>query len=223
MGCEQRTVLAPVVQSQWWDSNSTVTQHRVVAGETLYAIAFRYDKDYRQLAAINHIPSPYHVTTGQMIYLKKRPTSAPRPRSKPHSVTVRRSKQERQTPQPAMRKGHWIWPARGVILTSFAPAKGRKGMDIGGRKGRRILATAGGTVAYAGDGLPGYGNLILIKHPNQLLSAYGYNAQNLVHEGQTIRAGQAIATMGQSPHHRYAVHFEIRKAGKAVNPKSYLR
>ncbi len=221
VACEEATSLAPVVDGNWRSSDVNATRYRVGRGDTLFSIAFRYDQDYRRLAAINHLQSPYIVKVGQVIVLKSTYSSPPSYRNVP---SVRRAQQPMQQAiaSPGIRGSRWLWPARGPILASFAPGLGRKGIDIAGARGQTIRATANGTVAYAGDGLPGYGNLILIQHPQQLLSAYGYNARNLVHAGQTVRAGQPIAVMGTSPHRRYAMHFEVRKAGTPVNPNYYL-
>ena len=95
-------------------------------------------------------------------------------------------------------------------------------MLINGRAGQAINAAASGHVVYAGSGLIGYGQLIILKHNDTYLSAYGYNASLLVKEGQTIKKGQRIATMGEGPEHRARLHFEIRRNGKPVNPRQYL-
>ncbi len=221
--CEQRTTLAPVVEANWRASNIAAT-HRVQRGETMYSIAFRYDQDYRQLAAINRIPRPYLLAVGQVIHLKpSQPQAMPRPVYAPRKIIPARTwHPQPQSLKATNRAGAWLWPAQGAILTSFSPQQGKKGIDIAGKAGQSIRATANGTVAYAGDGLPGYGNLILIKHDNQFLSAYGYNARNLVREGQVVRAGQVIALMGMSPNRRNAVHFELRKAGQPTNPRYFL-
>ena len=224
------SALAPVVEGPWHSMQPMPKRYRVQAGDTLYSIAFRYDQDYRRLAAMNHLHSPYVVKLGQFISLKP-PSSGPGTSFTPMLSLV---------PQPSRRQGsrlinyelhdtpapkhsHWLWPTRGRIIADFAPELGKKGIDIAGSRNQTIRATASGWVAYAGDGLPGYGNMILIQHPHQVLSAYGYNARNLVHAGQSIRAGQAIAIMGTGPQHRYATHFELRKAGKPINPKYFLQ
>ena len=216
--CDDRETLAPVVESNWRAYHDNASQHIVRSKETLYSIAFRYDQDYRQLAARNHINPPYLLAVGQVVYLKSQASYA-----KPQRQKRTRSLYARPMPTRPQPRGRWAWPARGPLLASFVPAQGKKGIDIAGHKGQSVYATAGGVVAYAGDGLAGYGNLILIKHDNQYLSAYGYNARNLVHVGQTVRAGQPIAAMGMNHNRRYALHFEIRKAGIPVNPSYYLR
>lgn len=218
--------LAPVVEGHSRTHFTTPNQYRVRRGDTLYSIAFRYDQDYRRLAAINHMKKPYVVKVGQMIVLKPSLYSAPSRQMSTRRIQKPTARSWVEKPifvSPTMAKNaHWRWPTRGRILSGFAPSLGRKGVDIAGSRGQTIRATANGTVAYAGDGLPGYGNMILIQHPHQLLSAYGYNAQNLVHAGQTVQAGQPIATMGVSPQHQYAMHFEVRKAGKPVDPRYFL-
>lgn len=235
VACDMRSDLAPVVDGNWRAANPNASYYRVRTGDTLYAIAFRYDQDYRRLAAINHLQSPYLVKVGQVIYLKSPSTPPIRTQRTvyvPTSTPVARSRQRHPMTPPVSRPAvvtglplhkHWLWPVSGKIVASFAPEQGKKGIDIAGKKGQTIRATADGTVAYAGDGLPGYGNLILIQHSKQLLSAYGYNARNLVRAGQTVHAGQAIGIVGVSPQRHYAMHFEVRKAGRPVNPRYFLR
>ena len=225
--CSQREGLAPVVELNWRETNSHVSQHIVTRGETLYAIAFRYDQDYRQLAAANHLYSPYSLRIGQAIRLLPgrnpiRTANTSRyvaPKFTNYSYT------QRQRYSSPVHRGsdQWLWPARGRIVSTFVPEQGKKGLDIAGKKGDKIYAAGSGTVAYAGSGLAGYGNLIIIKHNNQYLTAYGNNAHNLVREGQSIKAGQMIADMGVIDRRFWGVHFEIRQAGKPVNPLSYLR
>ncbi len=227
VACDEGGALAPVVDGNWRATNPSANYYRVKSGDTLYSIAFRYDQDYRRIAGMNGLQSPYVVKVGQVIRLKPQYTTAPTRRVVyTASRSPQRGNRQLQRPQPFVphlsSNTHWLWPARGPILSGFAPELGKKGIDIAGKKGQTIRASANGTVAYAGDGLPGYGNLILIQHPKQLLSAYGYNARNLVHAGQTVHAGQAIAIMGVSPQRHYAMHFEVRKAGSPVNPGYFL-
>lgn len=120
-------------------------------------------------------------------------------------------------------KIHWIWPAKGNIVATYSPAAGRKGVDIAGKMGEPIYAAAPGKVAYSGNGLRGYGNLIIIKHNDEFLSAYAHNQKLLVREGQEVKAGQQIATMGNTESRKVMLHFEIREAGKSVNPLLYVK
>lgn len=117
----------------------------------------------------------------------------------------------------------WRWPANGNIIENFSSTQGgSKGMDIAGKKGQPILAAAAGRVVYAGNALRGYGNLIIIKHNDDYLSAYAHNDTMLVQEQQEIRAGQQIATMGSTGTSSTRLHFEVRYKGKPVNPLRYL-
>ncbi|MBV8041111.1 MAG: murein hydrolase activator NlpD [Pluralibacter sp.] len=117
----------------------------------------------------------------------------------------------------------WRWPTDGKIIENFSGADGgNKGIDIAGSKGQAIVATADGRVVYAGNALRGYGNLIIIKHNDDYLSAYAHNDTMLVREQQEVKAGQKIATMGSSGTSSTRLHFEIRYKGKSVNPLQYL-
>lgn len=115
----------------------------------------------------------------------------------------------------------WIWPSPGVLLAGFDEAK-NKGLDIGGKAGDSVMAAADGRVVYAGAGLRGYGNLIILKHNNTYLTAYAHNQTLLVKEDQNVQKGQKIAEMGNSDADRVKLHFEIRRQGKPVDPSRYL-
>jgi len=117
----------------------------------------------------------------------------------------------------------WRWPGKGPLIGSFvAGDQTRQGIDIGGTAGDPVLAAADGEVVYSGNGLLGYGELIIVKHNASFLSAYGHNRKRLVQEGEKIKGGQQIAEMGSSASARDELHFEIRKNGKPVNPIDYL-
>jgi len=117
----------------------------------------------------------------------------------------------------------WRWPTDGNVIDNFSATEGgNKGIDIAGSKGQAIVATADGRVVYAGNALRGYGNLIIIKHNDDYLSAYAHNDTMLVREQQDIKAGQKIATMGSTGTSSTRLHFEIRYKGKSVNPLRYL-
>jgi lipoprotein NlpD len=115
----------------------------------------------------------------------------------------------------------WIWPAQGSLIAGFDEAK-NKGLDIGGKVGEPVIAAADGRVVYAGAGLRGYGNLIILKHNNTYLTAYAHNQTLLVKEDQSVQKGQKIAEMGNSDADRVKLHFEIRRQGKPVDPARYL-
>lgn len=217
-GCSEREGLAPVFESKWYNPNVQRSKHKVVKGETLYAIAFRYDKDYRQLARVNHLSAPYALQAGQKIFLYSSVTGSSNKGLKSNSVRTIRKKEKPVTHFD----GRWIWPATGKVVAKYSPRQGKKGINISGKRGEDIVAASGGVVAYAGDGLPGYGNLIIIKHNKKYLTAYGNNLKNLVKEGQSVKKGQIIAKMGRVDRKYWGLHFEIRKEGKPVNPLQYV-
>lgn len=127
-------------------------------------------------------------------------------------------------PAPAARGADdvdFIWPASGSLIAGFDEAR-NKGFDIGGKAGDPVLAAADGRVVYAGAGLRGYGNLIILKHNNTYLTAYAHNQSLLVKEDQTVRKGQKIAEMGSTDADRVKLHFEVRRQGKPVDPARYL-
>jgi lipoprotein NlpD len=115
----------------------------------------------------------------------------------------------------------WMWPADGKVVASFDEGK-NKGVDIAGRAGQQVVAAGAGKVMYAGSGIRGYGNLVIVKHSNSLLSAYAHNRSILVKEGQSVSKGQAIAEMGDSDADSVKLHFEIRQQGKPVDPSKFL-
>ncbi|WP_338070159.1 murein hydrolase activator NlpD [Erwinia mallotivora] len=119
--------------------------------------------------------------------------------------------------------GSWRWPTDGKIIDNFSASEGgNKGIDIAGSRGQPVLSTASGRVVYAGNALRGYGNLIIIKHNDDYLSAYAHNDTMLVREQQEVKSGQKIATMGSTGTSSVRLHFEIRYKGKSVNPLRYL-
>ncbi|MDF3124060.1 peptidoglycan DD-metalloendopeptidase family protein [Rheinheimera sp. 1928-s] len=121
-------------------------------------------------------------------------------------------------------KVRWAWPVRGPILAGFSNAEhGNKGLDIGGKAGTPIKAAAAGEVVYAGNALRGYGNLVIIRHNDDFLSAYAHNRKLLVEERDTVVSGQTIAEMGNTDAPSVRLHFEIRFRGKSVDPKRYLK
>ncbi|RRD58745.1 LysM peptidoglycan-binding domain-containing protein [Comamonadaceae bacterium OH2545_COT-014] len=126
-----------------------------------------------------------------------------------------------QPPAPAEDGPGFIWPAKGTLVAGFDEAK-NKGLKIAGKAGDPVIAAADGKVVYAGAGLRGYGNLIILKHNNTFLTAYAHNRALLVKEDQSVRKGQKIAEMGSSDADRVMLHFEIRRSGKPVDPARYL-
>ena len=300
--------------------------HRVVAGDTLYSIAFKNGLDYRELARWNRVDAPYRIYVGQELKLYEPgaprmvavappspppATSAPPVESGASNASPRFKVEElpeeprrpataatqpppgkllppaapapdkgtpiQKSPQtasvapvpgaapvvvppsapspspsaatvepkaPALAPGAntaavaapgpsaptlssggvtWRWPASGKVVGTFVGGdQTRQGVDIAGSAGSAVLAAADGSVVYSGNGLLGYGELIIVKHSSAFLSAYGHNRKRLVKEGDNIKAGQAIAEMGSSGSNRDMLHFEIRRNGKPVNPLEFL-
>jgi len=116
----------------------------------------------------------------------------------------------------------WQWPTQGRLARSFDPADTRKGIGLAGDAGQDVVAAASGQVVYSGTALIGYGELIIIKHSDTLLSAYGHNRRRLVGEGDRVQRGQKIAEMGQDHRQEEMLHFEIRRDGEPVNPLDFL-
>jgi lipoprotein NlpD len=230
VSCTASDELAPVEEHRWRGAHSNVKEYVVVRGDTLYSIAFRYDLDYRQMAAYNHLQSPYTVRIGQKLRLvpasgvvKNTHTPIKTLHVQQQKITPVSPREVSVAPSGTPSRSGWTWPAKGKVVARFAPQQGIKGINIEGQKGDKVYAASSGVVAYAGSGLSGYGNLIIIKHDGQFLTAYGHNAKNNVREGQTVQKGQVIADMGIMDRHYWGVHFEIRHMGKPVDPLRYIK
>lgn len=117
---------------------------------------------------------------------------------------------------------NWAWPAKGGILTRFSANQTFKGIDIGGTEGTAVFAASDGEVVYSGDSLRGYGNLIIIKHNKNFITAYAHNRKNMVKEGERVKLGQRIAEMGQTGTDKVKLHFEVRYQGKPIDPQEVL-
>lgn len=181
--------------------------YTVRAGETLNLIGARYGVTGEDLARWNRLSNPNLIQVGQRIKVP---------------ATAASSSPAFRTGEPIASGIDWQWPVRGSVLTLFQGEGGSKGIDIGGSTGMAIAAAADGRVAYAGSGLKGYGELIIIKHNNNFLSAYAYNRTLHAQEGDTVQAGQTIAEMGEGPNRQPSLHFEIRYNGQPVDPLQYL-
>jgi lipoprotein NlpD len=223
----------------------TTGQYVVRRGDTLFSIAFRYGWDYKALAARNQIPEPYTIRVGQTIRFDGRSGGAVATRgpgvvsststttsssgsvkttviSKPVAVVSPSAGAVSTMPAGPSPKG-WVWPSNGVLIGKFSSNGSlNKGVDIAGDLGQPVLAASDGSVVYAGSGLRGYGELVIIKHSDTYVSAYGHNRRLLVREGQQVKAGQTIAEMGSTGTDRVKLHFEIRRQGKPVDPLQFL-
>lgn len=230
--------------------NISGSKYVVKKGDTLYSIAFSAQQDFRTLAKINDIPAPYTIFPGQSISLTKSAQKSKKTKkytnsSKKPTVSIQKNnkKLKKGLDQPKQReyvqkqankiisekkrnsnaKVVWGWPAKGKVTKRFSNKEnGFKGLQITNKQGASVLAAAHGTVVYAGNALRGYGNLIILKHNDDYLSAYAHNSKLLVKEKQEVKAGQKIAEMGSSDSSVTALRFEIRYRGQAVNPAKYL-
>lgn len=180
--------------------------YTVRSGDTLYAIAQRFRLDYRELARWNGIGRGYQIYPGQVLRLY-----AGAGRESSASVSPL------PAPPPAA-SFTWSWPATGVEFKPSARPNGGVGLIISGREHQDIYAAAPGKVVYSGTGLLGYGRLLIIKHDEAYLSAYGYTQDVFVGEGAQVDGGQKIATMGKDPAGTPQLYFEIRINGKPVDP-----
>jgi len=147
------------------------------------------------------------------------PSPAPSPATKPDAPAIPRTGTNDSDDEEKL---DWVWPAKGKVVTNFSETANLKGIDIAGAAGQPVLASAGGTVVYAGTGLRGYGKLIIVKHNQTYLSAYAHNRDILVKEGEKVTKGQKIAEMGNTDASEVKLHFEIRRKGKPMDPARYL-
>ncbi len=236
------TGYAPVSEQSLGAIRSTpvgVDEYRVRPGDTLIAIAFRLGVDYRDLIGINNLKDQDLIYSGQVLKTKSSPSRTPVSRS---STPANRTQQITATPtqsstpvasnnpRPIQTPPNipsssikWSWPHAGKILARFSTREGgNKGVDLSGRIGDPIKAAAAGQVVYAGSGLLGYGNLVIISHNRDFLSAYAHNSRILVKENQKVKAGQVLAELGNTGASVPMLHFEIRRDGKPVDPLGYL-
>jgi murein DD-endopeptidase MepM/ murein hydrolase activator NlpD len=224
-----------------------VRLHTVQPGETLYSVSRLYGIDTTTLARSNALPPPYMVFVGQSLVLPApvqvaegatAPPAAPEPlaaepkplppaRIEPAAgPTPRTELAALPPPRVGTPGGRFLWPVRGRLLTEYGTGEGgtrNDGINIAAPAGTTVLAADAGTVAYAGNELRGYGNLILIKHANGWMTAYAHNSALLVKRGEKVRRGQPIARIGATGAvTRPQLHFEVRHGAKALDPTDYL-
>lgn len=232
--------------------------YRVKAGETLYSISLRFDKDYKELAKINNLdekftiyvdqqlrldtadaetPAPNTVAATKPVTVPSKPivakplkdpkeqvasTSAPK---KPSETVVKNTPSVGSNVQATTKGGSltWGWPVTGQLLKQFSSeGVGSKGIDIAGKRGDIVKASADGVVVYAGEGLVGYGKLIILRHNDEYITAYAHNDRLIAGEGQRVKLGQNIAELGSTGTDRDKLHFEIRYKGKPIDPITIL-
>ena len=220
--------------------------HIVLRGETLYGISFRFGLRHQDVAAWNGIADPFVIEVGQRIRLQPpthgsrpvamapppaSPIASPPPPSTPRPGAASLIPPRTAMPPPAaaappaapvvalVGAPSWRWPVRGQIIGRYvAGDQTQQGINIAGNAGQPVQASADGVVVYSGAGLVGYGELIIIKHNDEWLSAYAHNRRRLVSEGTRVKAGDTIAEMGRTGASREMLHFEIRRNGKPVDP-----
>lgn len=202
----------------------SLSAYTVRKGDTLYSIAREQGMPVSKIITFNQLRKPYVIYPGQRLSLRSDGvgTTVVRSSSKPKPSVPRQQPGAKVAGKPA--PSRWLWPTEGRVVRGF---KGRQsvqqGIDISGRMGQTVHSSAAGIVVYSGKGLASYGQLIIVKHNDDYLSAYGYNSQLLVKEGDKVKAGQAIAKMGRAGQQgEPQLHFEIRKQGKPVNPMRHL-
>lgn len=196
-------------------------RHVVRAGETLYSIAMRYGLDYRDVARWNGIGRDYLILPGQGLRLDPPPHAARTARIQPPAPA---EPVPRASPDdPAHWPPAWRWPVeQGRVVGGVRQPSGGVGLRIDGTLHQPVLSAADGHVVYTGSGLRGYGQLVIINHARGWLTAYGHNAALLVREGEDVRAGQAIASMGTGPGQQPMLYFEIRLDGQPQDPLRHL-
>ena len=218
--------------------------YMVKPGDTMIRIGLENGQNWRDIARWNGLENPNLIEVGQVLRVAPpgsdgtqvvarpvlpgvvatapvQPASAARPGAAGASPLPVPAPPGAAPPPASDEDVGWIWPAHGPLVAGFDDAK-NKGLDISGKAGDAVMASADGRVVYAGAGLRGYGNLIILKHNNTFLTAYAHNQSLLVKEDQTVKKGQKIAEMGNSDSEKVKLHFEIRRQGKPVDPAKYL-
>jgi len=223
-------------------------RYKVSKGDTLYSIAWKFGLDFKSLAKINNINSNYIIHVGQALVIKSpnkknsinktaqlsansdnkavvnAPVSAAKPQKRSNKSSVIQTPTKQSTNNKYVKSSNsrvsWKLPVKGSVIRKFSNEN--KGLDFKGQAGDAVYAAASGKVVYAGNGIIGYGNLIIIKHSQEYLSAYAHNSVILITENKLIKAGEKIAEIGSTGTTKTMLHFEIRKDGEPVDPLKYL-
>jgi lipoprotein NlpD len=239
-GC---TATTPAPVFGWnWSGPAPKGYYLVRRGDTLELVSQRLGANFRKLARWNKLQAPYTIYADTL--LRVEPPDGARPVRAPGRSGTRGGAHSPNPPDggsqsaqefdqvgsdegPGSRREAsgipWAWPLSGKLLQGFRSGdRTRQGIRIAGRAGEPVRATAPGQVVYSGDGLKGYGNLIIIKHNDKYLSAYGFNRRLHATEGDSVKRGQVVAEVGQGVEGAYLLHFEVRRHGTAVDPLLYL-
>ncbi len=204
--------------------------YTVQRGDTLMRIGLDNGQAWRDLARWNNLSNPDVIEVGQVLRVAPPGAAVDAPgvvvrpvsMSADSNTVVSPAKAAPSQPTMGLDEGlGFIWPSNGALIGGFDESK-NKGLDISGKAGDTVMASADGQVVYAGAGLRGYGNLIILKHNNTFLTAYAHNQKLLVKEDQKVRKGEKIAEMGSSDADRVKLHFEVRRQGKPVDPAKFL-
>jgi lipoprotein NlpD len=238
----------PVKQLPGFENAGKAGYYTVKPGDTLIRIGLENGQSHKDITRWSALDNPNKIEVGQVLRVvpplagesavvakpvataavtpTPATTPAPAPAKAASPPPAAATPAPVATPATANAAGGeddlgWIWPGNGAVLAGFDEVK-NKGLDIGGAAGDPVVAAAEGRVVYAGSGLRGYGNLVILKHNNTYLTAYAHNQTLLVKEDQTVKRGQKIAEMGNSDADRVKLHFEVRRQGKPVDPAKYL-
>ena len=214
----------------------TAAMHTVAKGETIYSISRRYNVDMSSLVRMNNINSPYTISVGQKLHIPSSIVEESKPQPPKTTTTAKNTTVPAQkatttaaaksyTP-PTRSGGKFAWPLKGKVISPYGQTgKGQHndGINIEGTKGATITAAENGVVAYTGNELAGYGNLLLIKHSDGWMSAYAHNDTITVKKGDKVKKGAPVAKVGSTGNvSSPQLHFELRQGSKAVNPVNYL-
>jgi len=247
IGSSQRASKSTVSKNRVKSAN-VPHRYKVSKGDTLYSIAWKFGLDFKSLATINNINSNYVIHVGQTLIIKSTnkktainkagqpsgngdkkalstaPVSTTKPQKRSNKSTVIQTPTKKTASNKYAKstrsKVVWKSPVKGAVIKKFSNEN--KGVDFKGQSGDAVYAAASGKVVYAGNGIIGYGNLIIIKHSAEYLSAYAHNSVILITEDKLIKAGEKIAEIGSTGTTKTMLHFEIRKDGTPVDPLKYL-
>lgn len=197
--------------------------YTVKRGDTLSRISRMTGTSVQDLARLNGISPPYTIEVGQKLKVNGSSSSGSKKSTASKTAKVTPSAAVPQSSWPPVGQRCWRWPASGKVVMPYSTADGgNKGIDIAGSRGQPVYAAGSGKVVYVGNQLRGYGNLIMIKHDENYITAYAHNDTLLVNNGQNVKIGQKIATMGSSDADSVKLHFQIRYRATAIDPQRYL-
>lgn len=242
-GCGPMPQHHPAPVTDGWHVSGQTSDYVVREGDTVYSIAWAFALDPEVIVSENHLSGRYTIHPGQRLsleYARLQANQGPPPRPKKQPIPKQVNKKVEKKPDPGIKitkiesnpngtsksvvkpqaNADWVWPAKGKhTLIDRNPGTG---IEIANTLGTPIVAAQAGRVVYSGEGLRGYGKLLIIKHKDNILTAYAHNQQRLVEEGMMVAKGQKIATMGQTAAGDVKLYFEVRRAGQPVSPLLFL-